>query len=167
MPVYRLCGLRSYWHVHYVGEDKIRCGITSVSFSKSGRLLLAGYDDCYCYAWATVKSQNGDHVWMLNGHENRVSCLGVNETGQALCTGSWDSLLKVRYTHHPPLHRCTAASNTLAAAVDSERAASSVAAALPLTEAIGGNYVASLRCVRSAGLGVTSRRRSCVQLSGG
>ncbi len=30
----------------------------------------------------------------------------VNETGQALCTGSWDSLLKVRYTHHPPLHRC-------------------------------------------------------------
>ena len=50
MPVYRLCGLRSYWHVHYVGEDKIRCGITSVSFSKSGRLLLAGYDDCYCYA---------------------------------------------------------------------------------------------------------------------
>ncbi len=109
MPVYRLCGLRSYWNVHYAGEDKIRCSITSVSFSKSGRLLLAGYDDCYCYAWATVKSQNGDHVCMLNGHENRVSCLGVNETGQALCTGSWDSLLKVRYTHHPPLHRCTAA----------------------------------------------------------
>jgi guanine nucleotide-binding protein G(I)/G(S)/G(T) subunit beta-1 len=105
----RLCGLRSYSHVQHVGEDNIRCGITSVSFSKSCRLLLAGYDDCYCYAWATVKSQNGSHVWMVNGHENRVSCLGVNETGQALCTGSWDSLLKVRYTHHPPLYRCTAA----------------------------------------------------------
>ncbi len=46
---------------------------------------------------------------MLNGHENRFSCLGVNETGHALCTGSWDSLVEVRYTHHPPLHRCTAA----------------------------------------------------------
>ena len=95
--------------VRLLGEDGIRCGITSVSFSKSGRLLLAGYDDCYCYAWDTVRSQNGNRVWMLNGHENRVSCLGVNETGQALCTGSWDSLLKVRYTHHPLLPRCPAA----------------------------------------------------------
>ena len=29
------------------------------------------------------------------GHENRVSCLGVSPTGDALCTGSWDTLLKV------------------------------------------------------------------------
>jgi guanine nucleotide-binding protein G(I)/G(S)/G(T) subunit beta-1 len=47
-PPCRLCGLRSYLHVHHVGEDQIRCGITSVSLSKAGRFLLAGYDDCYC-----------------------------------------------------------------------------------------------------------------------
>ena len=29
------------------------------------------------------------------GHENRVSCLGVSPTGDALCTGSWDTLLKI------------------------------------------------------------------------
>ncbi len=29
----------------------------------------------------------------LNGHENRVSCLGVSNDGISLCTGSWDSLV--------------------------------------------------------------------------
>ena len=30
-----------------------------------------------------------------NPHENKISCLGVNPNGTALCTGSWDTLLKV------------------------------------------------------------------------
>lgn len=34
---------------------------------------------------------------MLQGHENRISCLGVSSDGTALCTGSWDSTLKVRF----------------------------------------------------------------------
>lgn len=33
----------------------------------------------------------GDRVGSLNGHENRVSCLGVSNDGMSLCTGSWDS----------------------------------------------------------------------------
>ncbi len=85
---YRPCLDHWYSHVHHVGEDTIRCGITSVPFSKSSSLLIAGYDECSCYAWETVKSQNGNRMWMLYGHENRVGCLGVNQTGQALCTGS-------------------------------------------------------------------------------
>jgi guanine nucleotide-binding protein G(I)/G(S)/G(T) subunit beta-1 len=32
---------------------------------------------------------------VLSGHDNRISCLGVSGDGIALCTGSWDSLLKV------------------------------------------------------------------------
>ena len=32
---------------------------------------------------------------VLTGHENRVSCLGVSVDGMALCTGSWDSTLRV------------------------------------------------------------------------
>ncbi len=31
----------------------------------------------------------------MTGHENRVSCLGVSSDGMALCTGSWDSTLRV------------------------------------------------------------------------
>jgi WD40 repeat protein len=42
--------------------------------------------------WDTLK---GERVGVLTGHENRVSCLGVSSDGMALCTGSWDSTLKV------------------------------------------------------------------------
>ena len=34
-------------------------------------------------------------VGVLAGHDNRVSCLGVSSDGNALCTGSWDSFLKL------------------------------------------------------------------------
>jgi guanine nucleotide-binding protein G(I)/G(S)/G(T) subunit beta-1 len=98
----RLFDLRSYAEVNTFGNDKILCGITSVSFSKSGRLLFAGYDDYNCYVWDCLGGQQ-NHVYQLAGHENRVSCLGVNSTGQALCTGSWDTLLKVR---PPPAPAC-------------------------------------------------------------
>lgn len=37
-------------------HDNIICGITSVAFSKSGRLLLAGYDDFNCNVWDTLKA---------------------------------------------------------------------------------------------------------------
>ena len=66
------------------------CGITSVAFSVSGRLLFAGYDDFECKVWDTLR---GERVGSLSGHENRVSCLGVSNDGISLCTGSWDSLV--------------------------------------------------------------------------
>jgi len=72
--------------------DSILCGITSVAFSKSGRFFFAGYDDFNCHVWDTLK---GERVYNLSGHDNRVSCLGVSSDGMALCTGSWDSLLKI------------------------------------------------------------------------
>ena len=31
----------------------------------------------------------------LNGHENRVSCLGVSNDGMSLCTGSWDATVRI------------------------------------------------------------------------
>lgn len=40
--------------------------------------------------WDTLR---GEKVGSLNGHENRVSCLGVSNDGISLCTGSWDSLV--------------------------------------------------------------------------
>jgi len=73
-------------------DDTIICGITSVAFSKSGRCLFGGYDDFNCHVWDTLK---GERIGTLQGHGNRVSCLGVSSDGMALCTGSWDSLLKV------------------------------------------------------------------------
>ena len=54
--------------------------------------MFGGYDDWTCNVWDTLK---GERVGVLTGHENRVSCLGVSSDGMALCTGSWDSTLRV------------------------------------------------------------------------
>jgi len=88
----RLFDLRAYKEMQQYTHDKILCGITSVAHSISGRFLFAGYDDFNCYVWDTL---TGKQVGVLAGHDNRVSCLGVAVDGQALCTGSWDSFLKL------------------------------------------------------------------------
>ncbi|CAG8557913.1 21649_t:CDS:2 [Dentiscutata erythropus] len=88
----QLFDLRADRELNQYTHDNILCGITSVAFSISGRLLFAGYDDFNCNVWDTLK---GERVGVLASHENRVSCLGVSSDGMALCTGSWDSLLKV------------------------------------------------------------------------
>eukprot|EP00613_Pedinella_sp_CCMP2098_P043059 CAMPEP_0171781714 /NCGR_PEP_ID=MMETSP0991-20121206/60404_1 /TAXON_ID=483369 /ORGANISM="non described non described, Strain CCMP2098" /LENGTH=365 /DNA_ID=CAMNT_0012389397 /DNA_START=189 /DNA_END=1283 /DNA_ORIENTATION=+ len=98
----RIFDLRAYGEVSCFANDKITCGITSLDFSKSGRCLFAGYENFTCQIWdafgkteVPVQCLNGS-----SGHDNRVSCLGVNngtngKGGTALCTGSWDMSLKV------------------------------------------------------------------------
>jgi guanine nucleotide-binding protein G(I)/G(S)/G(T) subunit beta-1 len=88
----RLFDLRCGSELMQYTHDKILCGITSVAHSSSGRFLFAGYDDFNCYVWDTLC---GKQVGCLAGHDNRVSCLGVANDGMALCTGSWDSFLKL------------------------------------------------------------------------
>ena len=88
----RLFDLRCSADLMQYTHDKILCGITSVAHSISGRFLFAGYDDFNCYVWDTL---SGKQVGCLAGHDNRVSCLGVANDGMALCTGSWDSFLKL------------------------------------------------------------------------
>ncbi|KAF8534296.1 WD40-repeat-containing domain protein [Trichophaea hybrida] len=88
----RLFDIRADRELNNYSSDQILCGITSVAFSVSGRLLFAGYDDFECKVWDVLR---GERVGTLSGHDNRVSCLGVSNDGISLCTGSWDSLLKV------------------------------------------------------------------------
>ena len=77
--------------VYGVGEPGTT-GISSVAFSKSGRILFAGSNDFSVYVWDVLRLEG---ICRLEGHENRVSSLGVNDDGSALCTASWDSFLKV------------------------------------------------------------------------
>ena len=47
-------------------HDNIICGITSVAFSKSGRLLLGGYDDFNCNVWDVLKQERaGKYICLL------------------------------------------------------------------------------------------------------
>lgn len=69
-------------------------GITSIDFSRSGRYIFAGYDDFKVHVWDTIRYKD-EISGTLQGHTNRVSCLGVSSDGCAVCTGSWDTFLKV------------------------------------------------------------------------
>lgn len=89
----KIFDLRGYGAAHNFAEDSITHGVTDVAFSATGKLLFASYDEPVCRAWETISKDGTYHE--LNGHKNRVSCLGVNSTGQALCTGSWDMELAV------------------------------------------------------------------------
>eukprot|EP01156_Anaeramoeba_ignava_P014174 Anaeramoba_ignava/a608412_333.p1 GENE.a608412_333~~a608412_333.p1 ORF type:complete len:345 (-),score=102.55 a608412_333:1074-2108(-) len=88
----RLFDIRAGRELIQYTNDEILCGITSIDFSISGRLLFGGYDNFRCYMWDTLK---GKEISVLKHHGDRVSCLGVTKDGLALCTGSWDKELKI------------------------------------------------------------------------
>jgi guanine nucleotide-binding protein G(I)/G(S)/G(T) subunit beta-1 len=88
----RLFDIRADRQLVQYTDDRILCSVTSISFSRSGRLLFGGYDDFNCAAWDVLK---GSYVATLDGHGNRVSALQVSPSGSALATGSWDSILKI------------------------------------------------------------------------
>lgn len=68
-------------------------GLTCASFSKSGRILFVGHSNASVLALDVLK---GTVAFSLVGaHERHVSSIGVNPKGDALCTASWDSTLKI------------------------------------------------------------------------
>jgi len=88
------CGLfdlRAATQINRYASPKVLCGVTSVSFSGSGRLLFASYDESVVHVWDTL---SGTKITALDGHEERVSCVTVPD-GQALCTASWDTTMKI------------------------------------------------------------------------
>ena len=62
----RLFDIRADQELAMYSHDNIICGITSVAFSKSGRLLLAGYDDFNCNVWDSMKTERAGRLnWYL------------------------------------------------------------------------------------------------------
>ena len=61
----RLFDIRCDQELAVYQHDNIICGITSVAFSKSGRLLMAGYDDHNCNIWDTVRADRCGKYYSL------------------------------------------------------------------------------------------------------
>jgi WD40 repeat protein len=51
----KLYDIRADQELAQYAHDNIICGVTSVAFSKSGRLLMAGYDDFNVNVWDTLR----------------------------------------------------------------------------------------------------------------
>nr|GEX13379.1 guanine nucleotide-binding protein subunit beta-2 [Tanacetum cinerariifolium] len=81
---------------HQGDSDTPSPSVTSIAFSISGRLLFASYSNGDCFVWDTLLAEVVLNLGTLqNSHDARVSCLGLSADGSALCTGSWDSSLKI------------------------------------------------------------------------
>jgi len=63
-----------------------------VAFSKTGRFLFASDDETMVHVWDTL---HASRVTDLGPHALRVSCVQVSPDGQALCTASWDTTIKI------------------------------------------------------------------------
>ena len=73
-------------------HDSYKCAATCLEFSKSGRMMIAGYENYNCSLYDVLK---GDRIGVLSGHDDKISCMGMNSEGIALATGSWDSFIKI------------------------------------------------------------------------
>jgi guanine nucleotide-binding protein G(I)/G(S)/G(T) subunit beta-1 len=78
------------------GDDEPVEMMTSIAFSKSGRLLFAGHTDSSVLAFDVMSDRTTPVFTISQAHDGHVSCVGVSPNGDALCSGSWDSNLKVR-----------------------------------------------------------------------
>jgi guanine nucleotide-binding protein G(I)/G(S)/G(T) subunit beta-1 len=88
----RLFDLRADREVSCYASPDIMSPITSVAFSKSGRIFVAGCDDANAYVWDTLR---GERYAVLSGHESRITSVGVSCDGNAIYTASWDAAIKV------------------------------------------------------------------------
>ena len=53
-------------------HDNIICGVTSVAFSKSGRLHMAGYDDFNVNVWDTLRVERAGKLTPWSGMCSRL-----------------------------------------------------------------------------------------------
>eukprot|EP01038_Epipyxis_sp_PR26KG_P008079 gene8079-10943_t len=117
----KIIDIRCLDEVASLGVPNLMSGVQSVSFSRSGRLMFAGYHDYSIRVWdisdncgdsssikqnskgsssptaGLLSDNNNKRVrpsFQLNGHTNRISCLAVNNEGDCLMSGSWDTLIK-------------------------------------------------------------------------
>lgn len=95
----RLWDTRCHQQVNVFKYSEIVTGVNQIDFSKSGRILFAGYDDCNLFGWDTLANpgENDESVPVFGRkhHAKKVSAVSVHTGGKAVATGSWDTLVKI------------------------------------------------------------------------
>jgi guanine nucleotide-binding protein G(I)/G(S)/G(T) subunit beta-1 len=97
----RLFDMRAYNQVACFGspspssDDLSNDGYTCLAPSRSGRVVFCGHTDGSIAAFDMLSDKMTPAYTFSNAHERTVACLGMTPQGNALCSGSWDGLLKV------------------------------------------------------------------------
>lgn len=95
----KLWDTRTHQEVNVFRNNTMVTGVNSIDFSKSGRIMFAGYDDSQLLGWDTLKNPNesgeAEPVISLRRHQLKVSSVSVHSAGKAVATASWDTLIKI------------------------------------------------------------------------
>jgi guanine nucleotide-binding protein G(I)/G(S)/G(T) subunit beta-1 len=100
----RLWDLRAYQEVSKFGslkqsndtlDDSVTNGFTSIACSRSGRLIFCGHGDDSVLVYDVLSDRTTPAFTINQAHDGHVSCVGIAPDGNALCTGSWDFMLKI------------------------------------------------------------------------
>lgn len=57
--------------------------------------MFVGYTDTGVKAWDTTSTTHAPPAFILSEHTGNVTTVGLNSTGNALCTGSADRTIKI------------------------------------------------------------------------
>lgn len=88
----RLYDIRSDQQIAHYEPPQKNTGFTSCALSTSGRYLLCSGIEGNIHAWDTVKVS---HNAILQGHENRITCIGLSPNGMCLASTSWDQQVRL------------------------------------------------------------------------
>jgi guanine nucleotide-binding protein G(I)/G(S)/G(T) subunit beta-1 len=111
----RVFDLRCRGELRCFHDDAVSSGVSSLTATRSGRIVFGGYDDAFVRGWDLFGFEssslaaagnggggwggNGDGsstcAWTLDGHISRVSCLAASRDGAAVASGSWDGDLRI------------------------------------------------------------------------
>jgi len=89
--IVKLFDIRSQSELIKFSKETVSSPATSLSFSIGGKYLFTGRDDFKINVWDTLKGELLDSL----ENESRVSCLATSPNGLALCSGGWDSYLRL------------------------------------------------------------------------
>lgn len=73
-------------------SDIDNLGVSSLDFSRSGRILFVCYSDMGCLVWDVLKNEV---VEELQGHRGRINQVCTNPDGTLVATASWDSTINI------------------------------------------------------------------------
>lgn len=98
----RVFDMRAYNEVNRFGTAQLpngasaeNEGYTCLAFSQSGRVIFCGHSDGNVYGFDTLSEKGAPSFTISGAHDRHISCIGVSPKGNALCTGSWDTFLKI------------------------------------------------------------------------
>lgn len=91
------CAVSPPWHSPCLVVSSLL--VTTTSSARYALNIVSSFKkqnaDNTLQVWDVLR---GERVGTLQGHDNRVSCLGVSNDALSLCTGSWDSMVSMILT---------------------------------------------------------------------